>query len=196
MDHLFGVTSVGESSVDKILSYFELGFHPNLAALCVGLFVILFMIAFPKKWNAVVPSSLIGIILATVLVKLLKLPVDVVGEIPKTLLPAERLTFSALSLKTLLNLLSPAFSIAMLGMIESLLCGSSAGRMTGKRLDSDRELVAQGIGNMILPFFRRHSCDGGHRAHQCCHQIRRADPADRHFPFARAGGFPCFCSLR
>ncbi len=153
VDHLFGVTSVGESSVDKIISYFELGFHPNLAALCVGVFVILFMIAFPKKWNAVVPSSLIGIILATVLVKALKLPVDVVGEIPKTLLPAERLTFSTLSLKTLLNLLSPAFSIAMLGMIESLLCGSSAGRMTGKRLDSDRELVAQGIGNMILPFF-------------------------------------------
>ena len=153
VDHLFGVTSVGESSIDKILSYFELGFHPNLAALCVGVFVILFMIAFPKKWNAVVPSSLIGIILATVLVKLLKLPVGVVGEIPKTLLPAERLTFSALSIKTLLNLLSPAFSIAMLGMIESLLCGSSAGRMTGKRLDSDRELVAQGIGNMILPFF-------------------------------------------
>lgn len=153
VDHLFGVTSVGESSIDKILSYFELGFHPNLAALCVGVFVILFMIAFPKKWNAVVPSSLIGIILATVLVKLLKLPVGVVGEIPKTLLPAERLTFSALSIKTLLNLLSPAFSIAMLGMIESLLCGSSAGRMTGKRLDIDRELVAQGIGNMILPFF-------------------------------------------
>jgi MFS superfamily sulfate permease-like transporter len=54
--------------------------------------------AFPKKWNAVVPSSLIGIILATVLVKLLKLPVGVVGEIPKTLLPAQRLTFSNLPL--------------------------------------------------------------------------------------------------
>ncbi len=49
VDHLFGVTSVGESSVDKIISYFELGFHPNLAALCVGVFVILFMIAFPKN---------------------------------------------------------------------------------------------------------------------------------------------------
>ncbi|MEN6593390.1 MAG: SulP family inorganic anion transporter [Clostridiaceae bacterium] len=153
VDHFFGVTSIGESSIDKILSYFELGFHPNLAALCVGLFVVLFMIAFPKKWNAVVPSSLVSIILATALVGLLKLPVEIVGEIPKTLLPAERLTFSALSLHTFLNLLSPAFSIAMLGMIESLLCGSSAGRMTGKRLDSDRELVAQGIGNIILPFF-------------------------------------------
>ena len=38
-------------------------------------------------------------------------------------------------------------------MIESLLCGASAGRMTGVRLDSDQELIAQGIGNMVLPFF-------------------------------------------
>ena len=48
---------------------------------------------------------------------------------------------------------SPAFSIAILGMIESLLCGASAGRMTGKQLNSDQELIAQGIGNVILPFF-------------------------------------------
>jgi SulP family sulfate permease len=41
----------------------------------------------------------------------------------------------------------------MLGMIESLLCGASAGRMTGARLNSDRELVAQGVGNILLPFF-------------------------------------------
>ena len=40
----------------------------------------------------------------------------------------------------------------MLGMIESLLCGASAGRMTGKPLDGNQELVAQ-IGNLILPFF-------------------------------------------
>lgn len=153
VDNFFGVSSVGESSVDKILSYFTLGFHPNFYAVGVGLFVVAVMLAFPKKWNAVVPSSLLAILLATTGVRLLGLDVASVGEIPKTLLPAQRLTFSNLSLRMLLNLLSPAFSIAMLGMIESLLCGASAGRMTGMRLNSDRELVAQGVGNMLLPFF-------------------------------------------
>ena len=38
-------------------------------------------------------------------------------------------------------------------MIESLLCGATASRMTGARLDSNRELVAQGVGNIIVPFF-------------------------------------------
>jgi SulP family sulfate permease len=38
-------------------------------------------------------------------------------------------------------------------MVESLLCGASAGRMTGVKLDADRELIAQGIGNIAAPFF-------------------------------------------
>ena len=153
LDNLFGVKSVGENLIDRIASYAELGFHPNLYALCIGLFVILFMIAYPKKWNAVVPGSLIAIILATAFVGLLNFDVARVGEIPKTLLPAERLNFSEIDIKTLLHLLSPAFSIAMLGMIESLLCGSSASRMTGRAFNSDQELIAQGIGNIVVPFF-------------------------------------------
>ncbi len=38
-------------------------------------------------------------------------------------------------------------------MIESLLCGASAGQMTGVRLKSNQELIAQGVGNILLPFF-------------------------------------------
>ena len=153
LDNLFGVKSVGENLIDRIASYATMGFHPNLFAFCVGLFVILFMVVYPKKWNSVVPGSLVAIILATACVSILKFDVACVGEIPKTLLPAERLNFSEIKLNTLLHLLSPAFSIAMLGMIESLLCGSSASRMTGKAFNSDQELIAQGIGNIVIPFF-------------------------------------------
>ena len=41
----------------------------------------------------------------------------------------------------------------MLGMIESLLCGASAGKMKNEKLDADMELFAQGVGNMLIPFF-------------------------------------------
>jgi len=153
LDNFFGVKSVGEDVIERIGSYFSLGFHPDLFAVCIGLFVILFMIAYPKKWNAVVPGSLIAIILATLVSSLLNFEVARVGEIPKTLLPAERLNLADINVHTLLKLASPAFSIAMLGMIESLLCASSASRMTGKSFNSDQELVAQGVGNIILPFF-------------------------------------------
>ena len=153
VDNFFGVTSQGETAVMKLLSYGTLGFHPNWTAVLMGLGVILFMIFFPKKWNAVVPASLISIVLATAVSMLCHLDVAVVGAIPTTLLPDNRLTLSGLDWSTVSGLISPAFSIAILGMIESLLCGASAGRMTGVRLDSDQELIAQGIGNMALPFF-------------------------------------------
>ena len=63
-----------------------------------------------------------------------------------------RLELGSLQLSAFQDILVPSISIAMLGMIESLLCGASAGRMTGKPLDGNQELVAQGIGNLILPF--------------------------------------------
>ncbi|MBC8075718.1 MAG: SulP family inorganic anion transporter, partial [Chloroflexales bacterium] len=46
-----------------------------------------------------------------------------------------------------------AISIAALGGIESLLCGAVGATMTGKPLDSNQELIGQGIGNMLIPFF-------------------------------------------
>jgi SulP family sulfate permease len=47
----------------------------------------------------------------------------------------------------------PALSIAALGAIESLLCGVAAGRMAGQKMESGQELIAQGLGNIIIPFF-------------------------------------------
>ncbi|MCQ4935654.1 SulP family inorganic anion transporter [Anaerotignum propionicum] len=153
IDNFFGTHSQGTSAISKLFSYAYLGFSPNLTAVLLGAFVVLFMVFFPKKWSAVIPASLLSIILTTAVSLFLELDVAVVGEIPKTLIPESRLTLSALNIKTLGELVTPAFSIAILGMIESLLCGASAGRMTGVRLNSNQELIAQGVGNILLPFF-------------------------------------------
>lgn len=153
VDNFFGVESAGETAIQKVMSYFELGFHPDWATVAIGLLTVLVMIFWPKKWNSIIPSSLAALLLVLGLNMVLKLPVDVVGDIPKTLFPENRLAFGDLSLAKMEHLLWPAISIAALGMIESLLCGASAGRMTGEKLNGDRELVAQGIGNMIIPFF-------------------------------------------
>ncbi len=153
VDNFFGVTSKGSNAVAKLMSYPSLGFSPNWASVVIGLFVIVFMSAFPKKWNSVVPASLISIILATIISTLFHLDLGMVGEIPQTLLPQNRLILSSVTLEQVRDLIGPSVSIALLGMIESLLCGASAGHMTGVRLKSDQELIAQGIGNMIVPFF-------------------------------------------
>lgn len=153
IDNFFGVASEGASAVQKLFSYGRLGFPVNLQAVLLGMFVVLFMVFFPKKWNAVVPASFLSIIIATVISVVMKLDVETVGAIPKTLFLEDRLDIAALNLQDIKGLFGPAVSIAMLGMIESLLCGASAGKMANVRLNSDQELVAQGIGNIILPFF-------------------------------------------
>ena len=140
--------------MEKLLDWLTGGiFQINLGALALGCFVVLFMVFYPKRWNNVVPASLVSIILATVLALFVFPDVARVGEIPTTLLLPERFSFSGLNFDKIQALLPPAISIAALGMIESLLCGASAVRMTGVALNSDRELIAQGVGNLLSPFF-------------------------------------------
>ena len=151
LDNLFGVTSTGGSALEKFISYFSGGFSPDWISVLIGVLVILFMVFYPKKWNAVVPASLVAIILATASAMLFGLEVSSVGEIPSSLILSERFSFADFHFSNIKGLLAPAVSIAALGMVESLLCGASAGRMTGVRLNNDRELVAQGVGNILSP---------------------------------------------
>lgn len=153
VDNLFGVHSEGANVIEKFLSYQTFGFSINFSSFIMGLLVIIGMIIYPKKWAQTIPSSLMAIILATVVMFLFHLPIATVGKIPQTLISSDRLTFAAFHLDSLKEVMVPAISIALLGMVESLLCGASAGRMANKPLDSNQELVAQGIGNLILPFF-------------------------------------------
>lgn len=153
IDNFFGVTSKGSNPIEKILSYGKLGFNVNYEALLFGLLVMAIIILWPKKWGKIFPASLAGIIVALVINLIFKFDVAEVGTIPSTLLPEVRLSLSSLNLPAITNLIIPGFSIAMLGMIESLLCGASAGKMKNEKLDADQELFAQGVGNMLIPFF-------------------------------------------
>jgi SulP family sulfate permease len=91
--------------------------------------------------------------MATAVTVLLDLDVPVIGNIPQTILLDQRLLPSHIPWEHITELVMPALSIAALGSIESLLCGTVAGRMTGEKMDSSQELIAQGLGNIVIPFF-------------------------------------------
>ena len=153
INNLSGLKSEGLTTIEKLISYFKLEQSVNITALIIGILVIVLMAFYPKKWNQFCPSSLAAIILATAANMIFKFDVSVVGEIPKTIFLADRLSISSISFENIKHLFLPAVSIAALGLIESLLCGACAGRMKNEKLNSDQELIAQGIGNMIIPFF-------------------------------------------
>lgn len=153
IDNFFGTHSEGTTAIAKLISYGRLGFRPNWQAIVCASSVVLIMALYPKKWNARIPSSLIGIIVVGVAAFAFKMDVVRVGEIPRTLFHPVRLDFTAIDFGMLTKLISPALSIAALGMIESLLCGTCAATMKKESFDANIELIAQGIGNIFMPFF-------------------------------------------
>lgn len=153
LDNFFGVTSSGDLAITKVLSYFTNGFDPNWEAVAIGAAVMLIMIVWPKKLNDKIPSSLAALVIVLIVCHFLNLDVETVGQIPKSLFLDDRLSLKGMNMAQFWDLFVPALSIAALGMIESLLCGASAGKMKKEELNADRELVAQGIGNMIIPLF-------------------------------------------
>lgn len=150
--NILGMPLGSGNALGRVVRMFGAEGGPNFYALAIGVFVVFLMIIWPKKWAARVPGSLVGVIAATAISSLLKLPVSIVGEIPRTLIHSNHLTIKALMSIDIEIVLLPSVSIAALCMIESLLCGAAGGKMKGERLRADRELVAQGLGNLLLPF--------------------------------------------
>lgn len=115
--------------------------------------IIMFLVS---KYTPKIPASLVGIIGSTlfaVFVFSSEVPTigSVFGEIPSTL---PSMTFPDITLERIIMLLGPAFTIALLGSIESLLSAVVADGMAGgKKHDSNRELIGQGAANIVTPLF-------------------------------------------
>ncbi|MCC6801416.1 MAG: SulP family inorganic anion transporter [Anaerolineae bacterium] len=154
IDNLLGVhTEAAEITLLKLIQYFRFDYAPNLAALGISLAVILIMVLWPKRFSAYMPGSLLAVIVVTAGAVLLNLDVPIIGAIPQTILLDQRLILANIPWEHVGDLIMPALSIAALGSIESLLCGTVAGRMVGVRMASAQELIAQGLGNIVIPFF-------------------------------------------
>lgn len=154
IDNFLGIQTPGtESALFKLLGYFQGGFAVNWQAVVLGSVVVVTMLLWPARLNARFPSSLLGIVLATALNAVLQWPVPVIGTIPQTLLLADRMSLSAIPWDNLSAFVAPALTITALGAVESLLCGAVASNMTGIRLQANQELIGQGVGNIVIPFF-------------------------------------------
>ncbi|MFA5625797.1 MAG: SulP family inorganic anion transporter [Bradymonadales bacterium] len=124
----------------------------GVSALSIAIIVL-----WPKVTKKV-PGSLVAIVGVTLIAFLLQRYAGVQGivtvgdrfsinaELPKPeLIP--------ISLQTFRLLLAPAFTIAMLGAIESLLSATVADGVTGQKHDANTELIAQGAANLVVPLF-------------------------------------------
>lgn len=128
-------------------------FHTvNLAAVAVGVLALAILILWPRVFQKI-PASLIAVIVTAGAVKLLKLPVNTIGDLYtiSSALPAFHMP--AFHYATVAAVLPDAFTIAVLAAIESLLSAVVADEMIGARHNSNMELVAQGVGNAASALF-------------------------------------------
>lgn len=154
VDNFLGIqTPEAETAAQKLLGYAAGGWTPDWQSVLAGSIVVALMLFWPSKLGKLVPGSLVGIIAASVVTALAGWQVSTIGAIPRTILLDERLTLGAIPWGDLNHLIAPALSIAALGAVESLLCGAVASKMTGVRLQANQELIAQGVGNIVIPFF-------------------------------------------
>lgn len=109
---------------------------------------------YPKSWAKNMPSPIVALVLGTAVVAFFSLPVETIGTrfggIPQGLPSFDVPEFS---LATLRHLITPALTIALLGAIESLLSAAVADGMIDDKHDPNQELIAQGIANIVTPFF-------------------------------------------
>ncbi|WP_297574281.1 SulP family inorganic anion transporter [uncultured Deefgea sp.] len=130
--------------------------HLHWATTGLALLSLLVLIAAPKwRWTKKIPGPLLAMVLATGLQSQFHFAgVATIGSafggIPQGL---PEFSLPQVSTGQLINLIGPAFTIAMLGAIESLLSAVVADGMTGTRHDSNQELVGQGLANLVTPLF-------------------------------------------
>lgn len=137
----------------KWVNFFQYLHTANPYALALGMTTILLIIFLPRM-GLKIPGSFVAIIITTLLVYLFDLPVETLGskygEISSTL---PRPSFPDFSFEKVSILIQPAFTIAMLCAIESLLSAMVADGYTGGSHRPNTELIAQGTANMVVPLF-------------------------------------------
>lgn len=156
---LFGLTmeKVPADFISKWIEY--IGAFPtfNWMAAVVGLLSIAIILITPK-FSKKIPGSLVAIIVMTVVVYCLRTYAGVTGI--ETI--GDRFTINAsmpqpapiqFDMETINLLLPSAFTIAILGAIESLLSATVADGVTGDKHNSNTELIAQGAANILVPLF-------------------------------------------
>jgi SulP family sulfate permease len=123
---------------------------PATALSILSIAVMVFCLRYAKR----IPGAIVVTFGATLAVTLLHLPVETIGTrfggIPSGL---PSVAIPHFSYEIARQLLSPAFTVAMLGAIESLMSAVVSDRMSGDKHNPNVELIAQGVANILSPMF-------------------------------------------
>ena len=149
----FKIADFPAKSLEKIEAYIENLSTVDLETFVVGIGCVLVMTYWPNI-NKKIPGSIIALVLATIIVKIFSINIDTIGSVSSNIssqIPTPYIP--KVSLSKIKDLISPAFSIAVLAAIQALLSCVVTDEMIEDKHDSNTELIAQGIGNITSALF-------------------------------------------
>ena len=145
--------AVPSEFVEKLGAYAANITSINPVTVAIGAVALVILILWPKVTDKL-PGSLIAIIVTTAIVYFAKLPVNTIGSVYGELSSAfPSFHMPSFSYKLVQELISPAFTIAILAGIESLLSAVVSDGMIGDTHKSNAELIGQGLGNIFSGLF-------------------------------------------
>lgn len=151
------ISSMPTSFLGKWQTYFKNISSVNWQALVLGLVSIIILIVWPKI-NKTIPNSFVALVIGTAAAYFLKLDVALLGDIPKSISVAN---LKGLDFDVIFNLMSPAFTIAILVAMQALLSAVVTDDMIHSKHKPNAELVGQGVANMVLGCFGCIPATGG-----------------------------------
>lgn len=147
------IESVPSEFIDKIIAYGKHIGTINWIALVIGLVAVAIQLVWPKITDKI-PGSLVAIIVTTLIVYFANLPVNTIGSVYGELSSSfPGFHVPSISLELISEMISPAFTIAILAGIESLLSAVVSDGMIGDTHKSNAELIGQGLGNIFSGLF-------------------------------------------
>lgn len=139
-------------SMEKVKEVFMCISTFNWQALVIGLIALSVLIFWPKKLQ-MIPASLIAVIVCALMVNLLDMNVNTIGDLYTISSKIPTPSVPEISLSRIQSLIPNAFTIAILAAIESLLSCVVSDGMIGSKHRSNMELIAQGTGNIASAVF-------------------------------------------
>ena len=145
--------SVPSEFLEKVIAYAKNIHSINLTATLIGLAAVAIMLLWTKITDKI-PGSLVAIVVTTAIAYFAKLPVNTIGSVYGQLNSAfPAFHVPSITIELVQQMISPAFTIAVLAAIESLLSAVVADGMIGDTHKSNAELIGQGLGNIFSGLF-------------------------------------------
>ena len=147
------IASFPSEFLDKVIVYAKNISTINLTATLIGLLAVAIMLLWTKVTDKI-PGSLVAIVVTTAIAYFAKLPVNTIGSVYGKLNSAfPSFHVPSITMNLIQQMISPAFTIAVLAAIESLLSAVVSDGMIGDTHKSNAELIGQGLGNIFSGFF-------------------------------------------